>query len=110
MFPLLKGKWFYGLDTRVTSSHYIRNFYGIGNETVNPKEEFGDRFNNVRAREFGFSPSINWNKNASTFSAKLNYEILKIDRTANRYISIPGVINDDVFKSNSLWSGFVIQL
>ena len=99
MFPLLKGKWFYGLDTRVTSSHYIRNFYGIGNETVNPKEEFGDRFNNVRAREFGFSPSINWNKNASTFSAKLNYEILKIDRTANRYISIPGVINDDVFKS-----------
>jgi hypothetical protein len=98
-FPLLKGKWFYGLDTRVTSSHYIRNFYGIGNETVNPKEEFGDRFNNVRAREFGFSPSINWNKNASTFSAKLNYEILKIAKTENRYISIPGVVNDDVFNS-----------
>ncbi|MFC4162937.1 metallophosphoesterase [Epilithonimonas zeae] len=99
VFPMLKGNWFYGLDTRVTSSHYIRNFYGIGNETVNPKEEFGNRFNNVRAREFGFSPSVNWNKNASTFSAKLNYEILKIDRTANRYISIPGVINDDVFNS-----------
>jgi len=98
-FPLLKGHWFYGLDTRVTSSHYIRNFYGIGNETINPKEEFGNRFNNVRAREFGFSPSINWNKNASTFSAKLNYEILKVDRTGNRYISLPDVINEDVFSS-----------
>jgi len=99
LFPLLKSHWFYGLDTRVTSSHYIRNFYGIGNETINPKSEFGERFNNVRAKEFLFSPSINWNKNASTFSAKLNYEILKIDRTANRFISIPNVVNDDVFSS-----------
>ncbi|TDX86676.1 metallophosphoesterase [Epilithonimonas xixisoli] len=99
LFPLLKSNWFYGLDTRITSSHYIRNFYGIGNETINPKDEFGDRFNNVRAKEFAFSPSINWNKNASTFSAKLNYEILKIDRTNNRYISIPGVVNPDVFTS-----------
>ncbi len=99
LFPLLKNHWFYGLDTRVTSSHYIRNFYGIGNETINPNSEFGERFNNVRAREFLFSPSINWNKNASTFSAKLKYEILKIDRTANRFVSIPGVVNDDVFRS-----------
>lgn len=99
LFPLLKSNWFYGVDTRITSSHYIRNFYGIGNETINPKEEFGNRFNNVRAKEFLFSPSINWNKNASTFSAKLNYEILKIDRTADRYISLPNVVNENVFQS-----------
>ncbi len=105
--PLLSSGWFYGLDTRITSSHYIRNFFGVGNETINTKEEFGDNFNNVRAREFAFSPSINWNKNASTFSAKLNYEILKIDRTANRYVSIPGVVNDDVFSSKQFGSADV---
>ena len=99
LFPALTGGWFYGLDTRVTSSHYIRNFYGIGNRSVNPKDESGERFNNVRAREFAFSPSINWNKNAATFSAKLNYEILKIAKTDNRYISLPGVVDDDVFSS-----------
>lgn len=99
IFPQLTGGWFYGLDARVTSSHYIRNFYGIGNETVNLNEEFGNRFTNVRAKEFAFSPSINWNKNASTFSAKLKYEVLKIDRTSYRYISLPNVVNDDVFNS-----------
>lgn len=98
-FPLLKGNWFYGVDTRITSSHYIRNFFGIGNETVNPKERFGENFNSVRAREFAFSPSINWQKNAAVFSAKINYEILKIDRTANRFVSIPGIVNEDVFSS-----------
>ncbi|WP_051259661.1 metallophosphoesterase [Epilithonimonas tenax] len=99
LFPALTGGWFYGLDTRVTSSHYIRNFYGIGNRSTNPKDESGERFNNVRAREFAFSPSINWNKNAATFSAKLNYEILKIAKTENRYISLPGVVNNDVFNA-----------
>ena len=98
-FPRLTGGWFYGFDARITSSHYIRNFYGIGNKTMNPKDEFGEHFNNVRAKEFGFSPSINWNKNASTFSAKLNYEILKIEKTENRFVSLPNVVNEDVFNS-----------
>lgn len=97
IFPQLTGGWFYCLDARVTSSHYIRNFYGIGNETVNLNEEFGNRFTNVRAKELGVSPSINWEKNAVMFSAKLNYETLKVDRTDNRYVSIPGIVNADVF-------------
>lgn len=98
-FPLLDSHWFYGLDTRITSSHYIRNFFGIGNESVNPKEKFGENFNSVRAKEFAFSPSINWNKNAATLSAKLKYEILKVARTEGRYVSLPGVVNEDVFSS-----------
>ncbi|MNK36073.1 3',5'-cyclic adenosine monophosphate phosphodiesterase CpdA [compost metagenome] len=99
VFPKYVGGWFYGLDTRITSSHYIKNFFGIGNKSVNPKDEFGDNFNNVRAREFAISPSINWNKNASTFSAKLNYEILRIEKTENRFVSLPNVVNEDVFHS-----------
>ena len=99
IFPKYVGGWFYGLDARITSSHYIKNFFGIGNKSVNPKDEFGDNFNNVRAREFAFSPSINWNKNASTFSAKLNYEILRIEKTENRFVSLRNVVNEDVFHS-----------
>jgi len=99
VFPQLTGGWFYGLDTRITSSHYIKNFFGVGNKSVDPKDEFDEHFNNVRAKEFAFSPSINWNKNASTFSAKINYEILKIENTKDRYISLPGIVNPDVFAS-----------
>lgn len=99
IFPRLTGHWFYALDARITSSHYIRNFYGIGNETENPGEQFGEHFNNVRAKEFGISPSVNWNKNASTFSAKLGYEALKVDKTNSRYISLPGIVNPDVFET-----------
>ena len=112
IFPKLTGGWFYGIDTRVTSSHYIRNFFGIGNNSVNTKEEFGENFNSVRAREFAFSPSINWNKNAATFSAKLNYEILRIEKTENRFVSIPNVVNPDVFHSKHFGSAdfsFVYQ-
>ena len=98
-FPLLSSNWFYGLETRLSSSHYIRNFFGIGNESVNPKDLYGERFNNVRAREFLFSPSINYNKNAASFSAKLKYEVLKVDKTADRYIALPGVVDDDVFSA-----------
>ena len=99
VFPKYIGGWFYGVDTRITSSHYIRNFFGIGNKSSNPDDAFGDNFNNVRAREFAFSPSINWNKIASTFSAKLNYEILRIEKTANRFVSLPNAVNEDVFHS-----------
>lgn len=107
IFPRLTGHWFYGLDARITSSHYIRNFYGIGNETDNPGDKFGERFNNVRAKELGISPSINWGKNAVMFSANLNYETLKIDRTENRYVSIPGIVNADVFDTKQFGGGEV---
>ena len=107
IFPRLTGHWFYGLDARITSSHYIRNFYGIGNETDNPGDKFGERFNNVRAKELGISPSINWGKNAVMFSANLNYETLKIDRTENRYVSIPGIVNADVFDTKHFGGGEV---
>ncbi|SIT97676.1 Calcineurin-like phosphoesterase [Epilithonimonas bovis DSM 19482] len=99
IFPRLTGHWFYQLDARMTSSHYIRNFYGIGNETVNLNKEYGNRFTNVRAQEFSFFPSINWNKNASSFSAKLGYEVLKINRTDGRFVSLPGIVNPDVFSA-----------
>ncbi|WP_374445983.1 metallophosphoesterase [Epilithonimonas sp.] len=104
IFPRLTGNWFYGLDARITSSHYIRNYYGIGNETVNPGDEFGERFNNVRAKELGISPSVNWGKNAVMFSAKLNYEALKIDRTEGRFVTLPGIVNPDVFDTKQFGS------
>ncbi|AZI40046.1 metallophosphoesterase [Epilithonimonas vandammei] len=107
VFPQLSGNWFYQVDARLTSSHYIRNFFGVGNETDNPRDKFGERFNNVRAKELGISPSINWGKNAVMFSANLNYETLKIDRTENRYVSIPGIVNADVFDTKQFGGGEV---
>lgn len=100
VFPQLSGNWFYQVDARLTSSHYIRNFFGVGNETVNPeKSSSEEHYNNVRAKETAVFPSLNWMKNASHFSAKIAYETLKIDKTEDRFIALPGVINPDVFQT-----------
>lgn len=100
VFPQLSGNWFYQVDARLTSSHYIRNFFGVGNETVNPeKSSSEEHYNNVRAKETAVFPSLNWMKNASHFSAKIGYETLKIDKTEDRFIALPGVVNPDVFQT-----------
>lgn len=105
IFPRITGNWFYQLNTGFTSSHFIRNFFGEGNLSVNEIEKYGEDlydedYYRVRAKEFYASPSVNWKKNASHFQAKLIYEALKIEKTADRRISFPDIVDDNVFKTN----------
>ncbi|MGV4413394.1 metallophosphoesterase [Chryseobacterium sp. T1] len=99
IYPRLIGNWFYQLDARITSSHFIRNFYGLGNITPNQEDLYHDDYYRTRAKEISVSPSIQWRKNASHFSGKLVYEALKIEKTNSRYISTLPYINPDIFHS-----------
>ncbi len=99
IFPRLVGNWFYAVDAGFTASHFIRNYYGMGNLTVNNEDAFGEDFYRVRAKDFYVKPSINWRKNASLFTADLVYEALKIENTSGRNISLPNVVDPNVFKT-----------
>ncbi|MDN5578080.1 MAG: metallophosphoesterase, partial [Chryseobacterium sp.] len=100
IFPRIVGNWFYQIDAGYTDSHYIRNYFGNGNLTINNHDTFEEKYYRVRAREFYAKPSINWRKNASLFSAKLIYEGLKIEKTENRRIAIPNIVDENVFSTN----------
>lgn len=100
IFPRIVGNWFYQIDAGYTDSHYIRNYFGNGNLTINNHDTFEEKYYRVRAREFYAKPSINWRKNASLFSAKLIYEGLKIEKTDNRRIAIPNIVDENVFSTN----------
>lgn len=100
IFPRTVGNWFYQLDAGYTNSQYIRNYFGNGNLTENDHANFEEKYYRVRAGEFYAAPSINWRKNASLFSAKLIYEALKIEKTENRRIALPNIVNENVFSTN----------
>ena len=100
IFPRTVGNWFYQLDAGYTDSQYIRNYFGNGNLTENDHANFEEKYYRVRAGEFYVAPSINWRKNASLFSAKLIYEALKIEKTENRRIALPNIVNENVFSTN----------
>ncbi|MGL6037738.1 MAG: metallophosphoesterase [Soonwooa sp.] len=99
IFPRLVGNWYYGLNTGFTSSRFIRNYFGNGNLTINEEKIFDEDFYRVRAKEFYVKPSINWRKNSSWFTANLAYEAIKIEKTADRRISLPNVVDEQVFKT-----------
>ncbi|MGX9986986.1 metallophosphoesterase [Soonwooa purpurea] len=99
IFPRLVGHWYYGLNTGFTGSHFIRNYFGQGNLTINEEKLYDEDFYRIRAKEFYVKPSINWRKNASWFSASLVYEALKVEPTANRRVNLPGVVDAHLFNT-----------
>ncbi len=102
-FPKLTGNWFYEVDAGYTSSYFIRNYFGMGNESVNLIDDDNANiepdYYRVRAKDLHIAPSFNWKKNASWFFVKPIYEALEIEETNNRYTSQPGVVNPDVFET-----------
>ncbi len=97
VFPRITGNWFYQFDALFSSSKFIRNFFGYGNETINDKIYDDTNFYRVRAQNFQVAPSVNWKKNAVLFSGKLIYENTKIEQSANRLVTTPNMVNPDVF-------------
>ena len=100
IFPKTTGNWFYQLDARYTSSQFIRNYFGNGNLTINDEKNLEEDFYRVRAKNLSILPSINWKKNSSLFTTQLVYEVLKIEKTDGRRISLPNVVDEHVFNSN----------
>ena len=101
------GKWEFQLDAHFQTPLYAINFYGLGNETVNPEVEDPDNFdidfNRVNQQVLSIMPAFSKRINAaSTFLFGPTFESIRVDSTGNdgdlRFIStITDQLDPNVF-------------
>lgn len=86
-------RWDFLLEGRFQTPLYATNFYGFGNETLNPEteENEGLDFNRVRQRIIKVYPAFMRKLFGSSFIAfGPTYESIRIERTEGRYIDVVG--------------------
>ncbi|MCB9267928.1 MAG: metallophosphoesterase [Lewinellaceae bacterium] len=92
----LFGKWELSLDAAYQTPLYSINYYGLGNDSVNPEAEVDDGsldFNRVKQRLFRLVPAITRRLNSqSRFAIGPTFESIQIERTGDRYIAVDSVV------------------
>lgn len=94
IFAKFIGKWNLELNTKITSTNFSTNFFGLGNETQNDEKELGMDYNRVRTQLIRFNPSlfrINNDNSQIRFSA--NVENVFVEKTEGRFISTSTDVN-----------------
>ncbi|MBT8301664.1 MAG: metallophosphoesterase [Maribacter sp.] len=82
------GRANFELDTRFTSPNYSKNFFGLGNETVNPDDELGMDYNRVKLQTLKLAPALVWRGDlGSKFRTGVTYEKIEVEETENRFIN-----------------------
>ena len=108
-FPKSINKWDLDLQAQITSPNFTINYFGTGNETVNNDVLLGLDFNRVRIQMLKFMPSIKKiGRNGSEINLLTTFEKIKVEDTNNRFISIPGNVNQSVFK-NQQFAGATLK-
>jgi len=92
-FANVVGRWNFGLGAIYTSPNYSINFFGFGNETINPNVEDEDNFdidyNRVKLKALKFSPSMIWRGElGANFKIGLSYESIEVEETTGRFINL----------------------
>ena len=104
-FANVIGKWNLGLEATFTSPNYSENFFGFGNETLNPNSEDEDNFdldyNRVKLQAIGFFPSLIFKGDlGSKIKIGLSYEDIEVEETQDRFIDAFYAINGDDNKNS----------
>ena len=97
------------IDIQFNSPNYATNFFGFGNETINPEANEDDGldvdldFNRVKIRTFKAKPSLVW-RGYSGSEVKLGviYESNEVERTENRFIETFSETNE-LFDQQDFW-------
>ena len=105
-FANVMGNMNLGFDVKFTSPNYAVNFFGYGNETLNPEADENDGldvnldYNRVRLKIFKFSPYLAWRGQlGASLKVKAIFESIEVEETQGRYIN--QFIGDNVDVSNS---------
>jgi len=91
-FANVLGNWNLGVEGKFTSPNYSINFFGFGNETLNPNYDDNDNFdldyNRVKLSTLKFSPSLIWKGELDAeFKIGISFESIEIEETEDRYIN-----------------------
>lgn len=90
-FSNIIGNWGLQVATDFQTPLYAHNYYGLGNETINPEEVLGDEYNRLRERKVNLGLKLAWRPN-DQFEILLGprFNSTRIDRTGGRYIDAVG--------------------
>ncbi len=82
------GRWGLQFATEVQTPLYASNFYGLGNETINPEETLGLNFNRLRERRVEAGLKLAHRPN-NQFQLLIGprFSSIRVDNTEDRYIS-----------------------
>ncbi|WP_412986670.1 metallophosphoesterase [Pontimicrobium sp. IMCC45349] len=86
------GTWNLGVEADFTSPNYSINFFGYGNETINPNVEDEDTYdmdyNRVKLSTHRLAPSLIWRGDlGASFRVGVNYEFIEVEDTKDRFIN-----------------------
>lgn len=96
--PKIMGQWNFGFDSQFTSPNFAINYFGYGNATANTDEINGMDYNRVHIRMLKFAPKIEKiGRLGSRINFQLAYENFDVENTAGRFISIPNIVNSEIF-------------
>ena len=91
-FAHVFGKGNLNVEARFTSPNFAVNFFGFGNETLNPNAEdeanFSQDYNRVKLETVRLAPSVVWRGEAgSMMKLGVGYESIEVEETEGRFIN-----------------------
>ncbi len=101
-FANVIGNWNFGLEAEFTSPNYSVNFFGFGNQTINPnfidEDTYNEDYNRVKLRKNAIAPYFIWRgKLGGNFRIGVSYESIEVDNTSGRYIATTILTNKNTF-------------
>jgi hypothetical protein len=86
-------KWNLALEANYNSPNFAKNFFGFGNNSLNPEAEKEDEnldFNRVRIGKYNIGTYLKWRGHlGAKIKAGINFESFDIERTAGRILDAP---------------------
>jgi len=91
-FANVIGQWNLGFEAKYTSPNYSINFFGLGNETINPNIEdetnYDVDYNRVKLSTIRFAPSLVWRGDlGAKVKIGMHYESIEVEETVGRFIN-----------------------
>ncbi len=106
------GNWNFLIDGRYTSENYAQNFFGFGNNTINPDEELDLDYNRVKTSMWSGSMGIaKKGRSGSEFLLKAEYQGVEVQDSENRFITsgLGFVTTDNDFFDRKFFTNLTAQ-
>jgi len=96
-------RWNLGIKARFTSPNFAMNYFGLGNNTINPDthdDEKEEEFNRVRIKEVTVGSFVHWKGDlGAKLKIGVNFQNYKVEKTTDRIVSTPFYTNSNIFNN-----------
>ncbi|MGK7369506.1 MAG: metallophosphoesterase [Candidatus Halalkalibacterium sp. M3_1C_030] len=103
------GEWNITMDASILSPNYIRNYFGLGNETVNTEEN--KEFYRARFSEYRFAPGIKRSlQTGISLAIRPTFEVTNYGEEEDRFITQPQAGIDENTFEDQWFGGMEVEL